>query len=290
VLADTPRATTTTPLPDPQTGRERLSARLTLNPIHRHAQALLRAQAVIGLVGFAAVLELAPRVGLVSPRYLPPFSVIAVALADEVRQANFWAALAFTMRSWAIGLTISVVAGTGLGILIGSSAVLQAVTRSTIEFLRPIPSVALIPVAILLFGTTLQSNLVLVVYASFWQVLIQVLAGVQDVDPVARETAQSYRFGHWAMVRHVIWPTTLPYLMTGIRLAASVALILAITAELTIGTPGLGKELSLAQSGRRGRAHVCLSDRDGTDRRAGEHRGARSRAQRHALASFAARG
>jgi ABC-type nitrate/sulfonate/bicarbonate transport system permease component len=213
------------------------------------AKALVWVQASIGLIGFAAALEVAPRLGLVSPRYLPPFSVIAVALATEIQQANFWAALAYTMRSWAIGLTISVVAGAGLGILIGSSAWLQAVTHSTIEFLRPIPSVALIPVAILLFGTTLQSNLVLVIYASFWQVLVQVLSGVQDVDPVARETAQSYRLGHWALVRHVIWPTTLPYLMTGIRLAASVALILAITAELTIGTPGLGKELSLAQSG-----------------------------------------
>jgi ABC-type nitrate/sulfonate/bicarbonate transport system permease component len=118
-------------------------------------------QASIGLIGFAAVLELAPRLGLVSPRYLPPFSVIAVALADELQQSNFWASLAFTMRSWAIGL--SVVAGAALGILIGSSAWLQAVTRSTIEFLRPIPSVALIPIAILVFGTTLQSNLVLVI-------------------------------------------------------------------------------------------------------------------------------
>jgi ABC-type nitrate/sulfonate/bicarbonate transport system permease component len=206
-------------------------------------------QALIGLAAFAAVLELAPRLGLMSPRYLPPLSTIAVALAEEMQRPNFWAAFAFTMRSWAIGLTVSVVAGTGLGILIGSFAWLRAVTRSTIEFLRPIPSVALIPIAILLFGTTLQSNLVLVIYASFWQVLIQVLSGVQDVDPVARETAQSYRFGHWALIRHVIWPTTLPYLMTGIRLAASVALILAITAELTIGTPGLGRELSLAQSG-----------------------------------------
>ncbi|HEY6255947.1 MAG TPA: ABC transporter permease [Xanthobacteraceae bacterium] len=213
------------------------------------AKNLALIQALIGLAGFAALMELAPRLGLVSPRYLPPFSAIAAALAGEVLEDRFWAALAFTMRSWAIGLTVSVAAGAALGILIGSSAVLQAVTRSTIEFLRPIPSVALIPLAILLFGTTLQSNLVLVIYASFWQVLVQVLYGVQDVDPVARETAQSYRFSHWALIRHVIWPTTLPYLMTGIRLAASVALILAITAELTIGTPGLGKELSLAQSG-----------------------------------------
>ena len=78
------------------------------------------------------------------------------------------------------------------------------------------------------------------VYASFWQVLVQVLHGVADVDPVARDTARSYRLGRWARVRYLVWPTALPYAMTGIRLAASVALILAITGELIIGTPGLG--------------------------------------------------
>ncbi len=99
-----------------------------------------------------------------------------------------------------------------------------------------------------MFGTTLKANLVLVVYASFWQVLIQVLYGVQDVDPVAIDTARSYRMSRWAQIRYVLWPTTLPYLMTGIRLAAAVALILTITAELIIGTPGLGKELFNAQN------------------------------------------
>ena len=72
---------------------------------------------------------------------------------------------------------------------------LRAATASTIEFLRPIPSVALIPLAVVLYGTGMRSTLLLVVYASFWQVLVQVLHGVADVDPVARETAQSYRLG-----------------------------------------------------------------------------------------------
>ncbi len=72
-----------------------------------------------------------------------------------------------------------------LGVVIGSVPLLRAVTASTIEFLRPIPSVALIPVAVLLYGTGMASTLLLVVYAAFWQVLVQVLAGVQDVDPVA---------------------------------------------------------------------------------------------------------
>lgn len=204
---------------------------------------------VVGLIVFAAILEAVPRSGLVSPLYLPPLSAILGALAAEMRGANFWLALVLTLRSWALGLAISIVAGAGIGLAIGSFAALRRLTASTIEFLRPIPSVALIPLAVLLYGSTIRSTLLLVVYASIWQVLIQVLYGVQDVDPVARQTAHSYRFGRWAEIRYVTWPTTLPYLMTGIRLSAAVALILTITSELIIGTPGLGKEIALAQSG-----------------------------------------
>jgi ABC-type nitrate/sulfonate/bicarbonate transport system permease component len=201
-----------------------------------------------GLLGFLALLEVVPRIGLVPERYLPPASQIADALAGELRQPSFWVALGDTLEGWAIGLAIAVAGGVGLGLLLGSVPVLRAATSSTIEFLRPIPSVALIPLAVLLFGTDLRSKLLLVVYASFWQVLIQVLSGVQDVDPVAMDTARSYRLGRWARIRHVVWPTTLPYAATGFRLAAAVALVLAVTAELIIGSPGLGKEIAVAQT------------------------------------------
>jgi len=203
---------------------------------------------VAGLDGFLVLLEVVPRSGLVPERYLPPISRIAGALADELGQASFWRALGDTLEGWAIGLAVAVAAGVGLGLLIGSVPALRAATASTIEFLRPIPSVALIPLAVLLFGTDLRSKLLLVVYASFWQVLVQVLSGTQDVDPVAMDTAHSYRLGRWARVRHVVWPTTLPYAVTGFRLAAAVALVLAITAELIIGSPGLGKEIAVAQT------------------------------------------
>lgn len=138
-------------------------------------------------------------------------------------------------------------AGVSLGLLLGSVPALRAATSSTIEFLRPIHSVALIPLAVLLFGTDLRSKLLLVVYASFWQVLIQVLHGVQDVDPVAMDTAHSYGLGRWARIRYVVWPTALPYAVTGFRLAGAVALVLAVTAELIIGSPGLG-EIAVAQT------------------------------------------
>jgi ABC-type nitrate/sulfonate/bicarbonate transport system permease component len=203
---------------------------------------------VVGLLGFLALLEVVPRAGLVPDRYLPPTSRIAGALADELGRPGFWVALGDTLAGWAIGLAVAVAAGVGLGLLIGSVPALRAAAASTIEFLRPIPSVALIPLAVLLFGTDLRSKLLLVVYASFWQVLIQVLYGVQDVDPVAMDTARSYRLGRWGRIRHVVWPTTLPYVVTGFRLAAAVALVLAVTAELIIGSPGLGKEIAVAQT------------------------------------------
>jgi ABC-type nitrate/sulfonate/bicarbonate transport system permease component len=200
-----------------------------------------------GLLGFAGLLEAIPRLGWVSPDYLPPTSTILRTLAQQVDQARFRDAVADTVYTWIVGLAIAVAAGIVVGVIIGSVPVLRALTESTIEFLRPIPSVALIPLVIVLYGSTIKSTLVLVVYAAFWQVLVQVLHGVADVDPVARDTAAAYRLGAWARVRYLIWPTTLPYAVTGLRLATSVALILTITGELVVGSPGLGKEIAIAQ-------------------------------------------
>ena len=200
-----------------------------------------------GLLGFGVLLELIPRLGLVSDRFVPPTSRILADLAEQAGDQEFWLAVADTVRTWLFGLAIAVVAGVLVGLLLGSVPLLRAATSSTIEFLRPIPSVALIPLVVVLWGSTITSTLVLVVYAAFWQVLIQVLYGVADVDPVARDTAASFRFGRWTRVRYVIWPTALPYVMTGVRLAATVALILTITGELVIGSPGLGSEIANAR-------------------------------------------
>ena len=202
----------------------------------------------LGLVALVALVEVAPRIGLVPRRWFPPSSEIGAELVAQLGRAEFWTAVLDTLHGWALGLGIAAAAGVVLGLLIGASRFAREFTASTIEFLRPIPSVALIPIAVLLYGNDLESELLLVVYAAFWQILIQVLYGVQDVDPVAQDTARAYGLGPWARVRHVTWPTALPYVMTGLRLGAAVALILAVTAELVIGTPGLGQLLNNAQS------------------------------------------
>ncbi|WLW50879.1 ABC transporter permease [Streptomyces sp. YU58] len=201
-----------------------------------------------GLAAFLLLGEAVPRLGLVKEAYFPPTSEIAGALGDELADSAFWTALGDTLTGWAVGLAVAACAGVVAGVVISVVPYLREATASTIEFLRPIPSVALIPLAVLLYGTELRSVLLLVVYASFWQILIQTLYGVQDVDPVAEETARSYGLGTWARIRYVLWPTALPYVMTGLRLAAAVALILTITAELVIGAPGLGARIAVAQT------------------------------------------
>ena len=135
-----------------------------------------------------------------------------------------------------------------LGTVIGMVPVLRRYSRTTVEFLRPIPSVAIIPLAILMFGLDRDASLVIVVYATFWQIFIQVLYGVADVDPVARDTQRSFGISTLDRFRHLVLPTALPYLMTGIRLGATVALILTVTGELLIGADGIGRLLTIRQT------------------------------------------
>jgi ABC-type nitrate/sulfonate/bicarbonate transport system permease component len=201
-----------------------------------------------GLLGFGVLLELVPRLGLVQAKYLPPTSDILGTLVEQFGRGDFWVAVLDTLRTWLLGLLIAVALGVAIGVAIGTVPVLRAATASTIEFLRPIPSVALIPLVVVLQGPTVEATLILVVYAAFWQVLIQVLAGVADIDPVAADTARSYHLSRWARIRYLIWPTALPYVVTGVRLGTAVALILTITGELVMGSPGLGQEIAIARS------------------------------------------
>jgi ABC-type nitrate/sulfonate/bicarbonate transport system permease component len=203
---------------------------------------------VLGVLGFLVTWQLIPALGIVDPRFLPPATETLARLADLFRDLEFWRNVGRTMTSWALGLAIALVAATVLGTIIGLVPFLRRATHTTIEFLRPIPSVALIPLAILIYGIQLPAALVIIVYATFWQIFVQVLYGVADIDAIARDTARSFGLGRGSRFVNLVFPTALPYLMTGLRLGAAVALILAITAEMTIGVPGLGNLLNVARN------------------------------------------
>jgi ABC-type nitrate/sulfonate/bicarbonate transport system permease component len=214
-----------------------------------------------GAIGFAllaALWEGAPRAGLISASFLPPLSHVLGELAQMALTQELWLFVGSTLRTWAVGLGLALGGGVIAGLAIGLTPGARKYTHSTIEFLRPIPSVALIPGVILLFGSRYQSGVVLITYAAFWQVLLQMLYGLNDIDSVARDTAKCFRFSRLAFVRHVAWPTLLPYLFTGVRLAAGMALVLAVTAEMVIGSVGLGRGIVVAQSSNAASAAYAL--------------------------------
>jgi ABC-type nitrate/sulfonate/bicarbonate transport system permease component len=204
------------------------------------------------LAAVAALLvlwELVVAVGIVAETNIPPASAALSELVTQLGDGAFWSAVGSTLEGWAAGLGIAVALGVPLGLLIGSSRWAYRALRVPIEFLRPIPSVALIPLAVLIYGQGLQSKVFLAAFASFWPLLIQTIYGVQDVDPVATDTARSFGLGRAERMWRVTVPSAVPYIATGIRISSAVALILAVTAELVIGAAGLGREINVARSG-----------------------------------------
>ncbi len=201
-----------------------------------------------GLAALAAASEILGRAGVVSSDFLPPASTIvsrAVSLAgDSEFTTNVW----ITLKNWAIGLVIAIAGGVPLGLLLGGVPVLNTAVRAVLEFLRPIPSVALIPLVSLILGSGSTTEVTLIVYASTWPIVFNTIYGIQDADPVAKDTLRTFGFGRLSVMWRVSLPSAAPFIATGVRLAAAVALILAIGTEILTGFgSGLGTYIAQAQ-------------------------------------------
>jgi ABC-type nitrate/sulfonate/bicarbonate transport system permease component len=205
------------------------------------------AEGLIFVVSIAAALvfwEVISRTGVVSEKDLPSMSTSFRALWSLVQTGHFWAAFGDTVRGWALGLAVATALAVPIGILLGSSELAAAAFRVPIEFLRPIPSAALIPLLFLTLGTKLRSEIFLASFGAFWPLLVQTMYGVRDVDPVALDTARSFGVGRLERLYRIKLPSAVPYIATGLRISSTVALILAFTAELFMGLPGLGQEVN----------------------------------------------
>ena len=206
---------------------------------------------VVPLVSVAAALlawELVSRTGLISQRDLPAMSTAFHELWKLMTTRAFWVGYLETIRGWALGLVFATLLAVPIGIVLGSSDFLGSAFRVPIEFLRPIPSAALIPVLFLTLGTNVKSEVFLATFGAFWPLLVQTIYGVRDVDPVANDTGRSFGLRRAERLYRITLPSAVPYIWTGLRIASTVALILAFTAELFMGTGGLGLRMNVAES------------------------------------------
>jgi ABC-type nitrate/sulfonate/bicarbonate transport system permease component len=203
---------------------------------------------VLSVVAALALWELISRTGVIAERDLPAMSTCVRTLWHLLQTGAFWHALLLTVRGWALGLGVAAVLAIPIGIVLGSSDLAGRAFRVPIEFLRPIPSAALIPLLFLTLGTNLKSEMFLAAFGAFWPLLVQTMYGVRDVDPVALDTARSFGLGKVERLYRVTLPSTVPYIATGLRISSTVALILAFTAELFMGIPGLGQAMNVANA------------------------------------------
>jgi ABC-type nitrate/sulfonate/bicarbonate transport system permease component len=203
---------------------------------------------VFSVAAFLALWQFVSRAGLISEQDLPAMSTTFRELWSMMHTRDFWAAFGQTVRGWALGLGIATALAVPIGILLGSSQFALRAFRIPIEFLRPIPSAALIPLLFLTLGTTLQSEIFLAAFGAFWPLLVQTIYGVRDVDPVAIDTARSFGVGRFERLYRIKLPSAIPYIATGLRISSAVALILAFTAELFMGTGGLGQIMNVSES------------------------------------------
>jgi ABC-type nitrate/sulfonate/bicarbonate transport system permease component len=214
----------------------------------RAGRAVLGAAGVLGTV---ALFELVIRAGLVSETALPPPTVLFARLGELALEADFWEALGATLFAWGLALGCAAVIAIPAGIAIGSFGAARRATEGVIELLRPIPSVALLPLAILLFGLGLQMKVTLAAYASTWPLLVNTIYGVGHADRLMLDTARSFGWSRAKVVRRVVLPSASPSIATGMRVAAAVSLIVVLSAEILAASSGLGELIrGYQQAGR----------------------------------------
>ncbi|MQA96920.1 MAG: ABC transporter permease subunit [Streptosporangiales bacterium] len=207
---------------------------------------------VRGLAGIAVLFgaaEAVSRAGIVSEEFLPPASDVLARAVELTGDELFLEGLAATVTAWALGLGIAVAGAVPLGLLLGSVPAINAALRAIVEFLRPIPSVALIPLAGLLLGSGTEMKVALIVYAATWPILFNTVYGLHETDPLFKDTLRAFGYGPRAVLLRAGLPSAAPFIATGVRLAAAIALILAVGTEVLSGFgEGLGTFVAQAMN------------------------------------------
>lgn len=186
-------------------------------------------------MAFILIAEVLSATGVISRTVLPPISTVLAQTVALAGNTQFLTDLSATVEAWALGLALIVVGGVPMGLVLGSVPGVRSATRAVVEFVRPIPSVALIPLMALVLGPGLRMNITLIVFAGIWPVLFNTIYGLDDADPLAIQTLRAFGFGRLAVIRYVSLPGAAPFIATGIRIASSVAIILNIATGIITG-------------------------------------------------------
>ena len=191
------------------------------------------------------VAEIGARLHGASDAIAPP-SAVALAFVEALRDGSLLEATRDTLIAAFAGLFVGAVIGLTLGLVLGLSRALDRLMELPVEILRPIPSVAVIPVALVALGFGYRLEIAIVAFACVWPMLILTRAAVAGVEPRLLEVARALRLTPLATVTKIVAPAALPRIFVAFRLAAGVALIVSVTVEIAVNPQGLGAALMTA--------------------------------------------
>ena len=206
-----------------------------------------RGRALVLPVLLLGALEAYTRSIAVNSDSLAPPSLALRAWVKALADGSLWQATAFTLQAAGVGLALGALLGGLVGLLLGLSQRAAATAFLSVECLRPIPSVALIPIAMLGFGFGLRMELAVVAFATFWPLLILTQAAVRQVEPQLLEVAAALQLGRWARLQKIVLPALVPRLFVALRLGVAIALVVAVTVEIAANPNGMGYALMIAQ-------------------------------------------
>lgn len=195
--------------------------------------------------------ELGGRSGFLDVNAVPPPSAVLTAAGEELASGDLWSAAAHSLTAAFVGWAIAAAAGFLIGLVLGLSGTARLLSETSIDFARAIPAVALVPVAILIFGFDIRAELLVVAFAALWPMLVNTAAGISGVAPELTHVAATLRLTPTARTVKVVIPAALPQILVGMRLSMATAVILTAVAEMTGNPSGIGNELVLAQTSLR---------------------------------------
>lgn len=172
--------------------------------------------------------------------YFPPASQVLVTLARMLASGELTAHISATLKRFAEGYALAALLAVSAGLCLGLWRWLYHAFEPLIELLRPLPSPATIPIAILFLGIGDEMKVAVTVYACSWPILLNTIDGVRSVDRVLFATAATFRLSPWARFWKVVLPAASPQIVTGLRVSLAIALILVTTSEMVISNDGLG--------------------------------------------------
>jgi sulfonate transport system permease protein len=184
--------------------------------------------------------------GWISRVFLPTPGAMWQSLMEGLRGGELAVQTAQTVQRMAVGWLLASLLGVALGALIGTSVLMRQWVQPTLEFMRPLPASAVLPLAISIFGLSSGMVLFVVAFGSMWPVLLATVHGLANVHPTLREVAAQLQLSRNAYVFKLGLPNALPDILAGMRLSMTVSLIVSVVGEILASQPGLGQAILLA--------------------------------------------